>query len=153
MRGYPYWNATFVPDVVHWFDKEVKERFSGNSVDDHEFRLHGLQQESRAHGIPRPNLLVFSDQELRERVFDEVIDKILGLVERQIAQTTGRVKAIMLAGGFGKNPYLIKRLGQVFAGPERAIKVCPLKDRQVARKLCSGSHDAAHLRLRSFCHA
>ena len=46
-------------------------------------------------------------------IFDPVIDEVLKLVKGQIEATKTSIKAVLLVGGFGQNPYLRKRIREV----------------------------------------
>lgn len=87
-----------------------------------------------ARGLPdEPNLSIkggkfaISGKEVQD-LFEPVISEILDLVRSQIAETrkAGRVtKAVLLAGGFGRNEYLKKRI-QAEVG--ESVKVARMKD-------------------------
>lgn len=51
-----------------------------------------------------------------ERVFAPIVSKILVLLERQIKKVGGKVKAIFLVGGLGRNHYLERRIKLEFSG-------------------------------------
>lgn len=105
------WNEDCLREAAKAFETEIKPLFNGDDLQNLRIRIHGLKASSD-HGIVN-NFLTFTAQELREEVFDQVITKVQGLVRHQIARTSGEVKKILLVGGFGRNPYLKKRLEEV----------------------------------------
>jgi hypothetical protein len=56
-------------------------------------------------------------------IFDPVVDKILELIDAQLAQVPD-VKAMFIVGGFASSPYLMKRIQTYFGGRVPNI-VCP----------------------------
>ncbi|KAI8884879.1 hypothetical protein K501DRAFT_332318 [Backusella circina FSU 941] len=54
--------------------------------------------------------ITISKKEIKEKVFDKVVDDTLKLVKRQIERSNFDIKTTFLLGGFGKSPYLQKRL-------------------------------------------
>ncbi|KAF2445472.1 putative Hsp70 family chaperone [Karstenula rhodostoma CBS 690.94] len=121
LKEYHGWNPDFMIEASRVFEDKIKPNFTGESRDEHIIRIQGLA-ESRRHGVFR-NFLTLTTEELRKYVFDEVISKVEGLVRDQINNTRGPVTAVLLAGGFGKNPYLKKRLEQIDAVVRKKIKV------------------------------
>lgn len=115
-------------EATRIFEERIKPNFTGIGREK-TIKLQGLR-ESRHHGI-ESNLLVLTDEELRKNVFDKVIYKIEGLVRDQINNTHGPVTAVLLAGGFGKNPYLKKRLERIDTVIRNRIKVQLIENRYV----------------------
>lgn len=109
------------------FEKRIKAEFTGDDEDTYTIMVHGLS-DSRAHGIIG-STLELPGKELRVNVFDEVITKIQGLVRDQIANTSGDVKAILLAGGFGQSAYLKLQLELVPAVVRNRIRVEQIENR------------------------
>lgn len=128
-RGYHGWHESYMVDASKVFEERIKPNFTGESRDDHVIRIQGLVP-SAHHGVER-NFLTLTTTELRENVFDEVITKIQGLVRDQIAHTNGTVKEVLLAGGFGKNPYLKKKLEEIDSVVRQNIGVQQIENRQV----------------------
>ncbi|KAF9514263.1 hypothetical protein BS47DRAFT_1392542 [Hydnum rufescens UP504] len=56
--------------------------------------------------------LVVPVNDLKERVFDPVVDKVLGVLEAQL-QRVDSVDALLLVGGFSANPYLLNRIRDI----------------------------------------
>ncbi|QKX62795.1 uncharacterized protein TRUGW13939_09960 [Talaromyces rugulosus] len=94
--------------AVGEFENRFKAEFTGDDDDTYDIPLVELSDNPR-HGMEE-NTLTLSGKELRENVFDKVIGNIQELVRNQIFTTTGHVKAIFLAGGFGQSAYLKQKL-------------------------------------------
>ncbi|KAK2592046.1 hypothetical protein QQS21_010246 [Conoideocrella luteorostrata] len=134
MRGYPgVWNKSFLEEALEKFEQTIKPDFTGEeeNSEDYGIRIHGLKASPR-HGVSE-NYLNFTVKELREKVFDEVLTKVEGLVRDQIANTQrrARVRAVLLAGGFGQNPYLQKKLRKIDLVMRDKIKIIQIENRHV----------------------
>ncbi|KAI9271871.1 hypothetical protein BDA99DRAFT_459670 [Phascolomyces articulosus] len=71
-------------------------------------------------------ILKFSGQELKNNVFDPVVDKVLSLIEKQYQQIPdGRLNFMFLVGGFGSSKYLYQRIHKVFKDTKVNQIVCP----------------------------
>ncbi|KAF9585481.1 hypothetical protein BGW38_002171, partial [Lunasporangiospora selenospora] len=77
-------------------------------------------------------LLAISAQEMRELVFDPVVNQVLGLIDGQLTQSQ-TCSAIFLVGGFGSSPYLYKRVQQEFESRVDLIRYPPRPDMAVVR--------------------
>ncbi|KAF9186992.1 hypothetical protein BGZ51_001619 [Haplosporangium sp. Z 767] len=77
-------------------------------------------------------LLAVSAQEMRELVFDPVVNQVLGLIDGQLTQSQ-QCSAIFLVGGFGSSPYLHKRVQQEFENRVPLIRYPPRPDLAVVR--------------------
>ncbi|KAG0057582.1 hypothetical protein BGZ83_008164 [Gryganskiella cystojenkinii] len=77
-------------------------------------------------------LLAISAQEMRELVFDPVVNQVLGLIDGQLFQAQ-QCSAIFLVGGFGSSPYLHKRVQQEFENRVPLIRYPPRPDLAVVR--------------------
>ncbi|KAF8975557.1 hypothetical protein BGZ46_009043 [Entomortierella lignicola] len=77
-------------------------------------------------------VLAISAQEMRELVFDPVVNQVLGLVDGQLNQAQ-QCSAIFLVGGFGSSPYLHKRVQQEFESRVPLIRYPPRPDLAVVR--------------------
>ncbi|KAG0241529.1 hypothetical protein BGW41_005838 [Actinomortierella wolfii] len=76
--------------------------------------------------------LCISAQEMRELVFDPVVNQVLGLIDGQLYQAQ-QCAAIFLVGGFGSSPYLHKRVQQEFENRVPLIRYPPRPDLAVVR--------------------
>lgn len=54
--------------------------------------------------------ITFSYGYIRKNVFDEIVNKIIKLIGRQIKKANGDIARTYLIGGFGGSPYLRKRI-------------------------------------------
>lgn len=70
--------------------------------------------------------------ELRDQVFEPVIEKVLQLIEGQLVQSPN-LEAIFLVGGFGQSNYLFRRVEEVFANRVGMIGVPPRGELAVVR--------------------
>ncbi|KAF9401850.1 hypothetical protein BGX21_000360 [Mortierella sp. AD011] len=77
-------------------------------------------------------LLTITAQEMRELVFDPVVNQVLGLIDGQLFQSQ-QCSAIFLVGGFGSSPYLHKRVQQEFESRVPLIRYPPRPDMAVVR--------------------
>ncbi|KAI9022755.1 hypothetical protein CLU79DRAFT_142414 [Phycomyces nitens] len=77
-------------------------------------------------------MLCISAAELKQEVFNPVIDEILSLVGNQL-QRAGSLKAIFLVGGFGSSNYLFKRIQDEFGRAVPLIAVPPRCELAVVR--------------------
>jgi hypothetical protein len=123
------WDQLCLNEAMKAFEEKIKPDFTGDGEDEHDIMIRGLKASAR-HGISE-NFLTLTNEELRENVFDEVISKVRGLVRDQIANTKGRVKAVLLAGGFGRNPYLKMKLQEIDSVVKQKIQVQQIENRQV----------------------
>lgn len=93
------------------FESTIKPQFTGNENDAFYLTTPFPSRSPSGEGIE----LVIPADDIRVKVFDLVISKICSLVSDQIRNTvatTGGVKEVLLAGGFGQNAYLKRRLEQ-----------------------------------------
>lgn len=127
LKTYSGWHPSFMIDASKAFEERIKPNFTGERDVEHSIRIQGLV-ESERHGV-YPNFLTLTTPELRENVFDKVINIVQAHVSNQIANTKGPVKAVLLAGGFGKNPYLKKRLQEIDSVMRNGIKVIQIGNR------------------------
>jgi hypothetical protein len=128
LRDYPgKWDSGWRNHAVEEFERRIKPEFTGDDDETYTIMVHGLQ-DSRSHGISGGTLQL-SGKELRRHVFDEVITKIQGLVADQIANTSKPVKAVLLAGGFGRNTYLKHKLEQIPSVKEQRIRIQHIENR------------------------
>ncbi|TQV94208.1 Hsp70 family chaperone [Cordyceps javanica] len=129
-RDYPSWNADYMGNALEAFETKIKPNFSGRNREPHFIRMTG-HEESQRHGIGK-KFLELTDEELCLNVFDIVIDKITELVRDQIRHTEGSVKEVVLAGGFGRNPYLKRKLKSLECVVHQDIKVSEFEDSATA---------------------
>jgi hypothetical protein len=106
----PYWNPTIKADAVEEFDRRVKRNFTGDITRSYSITLPGFPDNSRL-GIAGYRLTL-RGSEVRN-IFEPVVREVLQLVRGQIRETERlgkHVKAVLMVGGFGSNPYLRSRI-------------------------------------------
>jgi hypothetical protein len=107
-RNYPPWDADFQADALTRFETDTKRNFKGGNLSKkYFFPARGLPNNKNL-GIENGKLSI-SGQEI-SNVFEPVIREIVQLVNAQIEATQKKVKAVLLAGGFGRNDYLLAKL-------------------------------------------
>jgi hypothetical protein len=107
------------------FINTVKPEFDG--TDDHFIQLPAsLELSSLTNeeiGLDE-GVLCLTMQELRDDVFEPVVQDVLNLIREQ-KKTVSRLEAIFLVGGFGSSNYLFKRVQQEFGHEVPLIAVPP----------------------------
>ncbi|KAI1355987.1 hypothetical protein F5Y01DRAFT_301565 [Xylaria sp. FL0043] len=101
------WNKMNGSDIRRMMNNEwehgIKEAFNG------EPDYYTVELPSRAHSAP----LQFSSDELRP-IFDNIFSQIAGLAQKQVhaikMKTSCLPKLVILVGGFGRSPYMLKYL-------------------------------------------
>lgn len=130
MKGHREWNEDYQGDALRFFEKEIKPRFTGNDDEVYYIMVQGLSESPRFR-IKNRRLEV-SGSDLREKVFEPVMKEIQKLVRNQISATTTdtvKVKAVLLAGGFGRNEYLRRKLQETVG---RDVQVRPVENSNTA---------------------
>lgn len=125
------WDQGCLKHAVNEFERSIKIQFTADDNETYSIMMPALS-DSPSHGITGGSLN-FSGKELKKHVFDKVITKVQDLVKNQIDNTPGRVKAVLLAGGFGQNSYLKNRLERVESVKSQSIPVRCIENRQVTR--------------------
>lgn len=113
MRGNQDWNDDYLEDAMRFFEEDIKPKFTGDDEVRY-IRVRGLPNNA-IYGIKNKRVEI-SGRDLREKVFKPVIRDIQALVQKQIDATIkggARVKAVVLAGGFGRNEYLKMELQDI----------------------------------------
>ncbi|KAI9302037.1 hypothetical protein BJ944DRAFT_242736 [Cunninghamella echinulata] len=114
-------------NMMDQFIDNIKPEFDG--LDDQYINLPASVQLDQINDLDSDGVdegtLIFRANELRERVFDPVIDKVISLIEMQYSQIADRrLSCIFLVGGFGSSHYLYQRVQQVFESRVQQI-LCP----------------------------
>ncbi|KAI9253530.1 hypothetical protein BDA99DRAFT_574678 [Phascolomyces articulosus] len=119
--------------MMEYFIGAIKPDFNG--VDDHfvelprSVRTKDLPASVRNNdddGCLDEGMLKLSGQELKDKVFDPVIDKVLSLIDRQFKQIAGgKLNFLFLVGGFGSSKYLYQRVRKEFHGTKAKQIACP----------------------------
>ncbi|KAI9271903.1 hypothetical protein BDA99DRAFT_595156 [Phascolomyces articulosus] len=119
--------------LMEYFTETIKPDFNG--VDDFYLELpRSVKVEELPENVREEDedgyldeaILKLSSQELKEQVFDPVVNKVLSLIERQYQQIPdGRLDFLFLVGGFGSSKYLYERIKNIFQGTKVNHIVCP----------------------------
>ncbi|KAI9310610.1 hypothetical protein BX666DRAFT_2005317 [Dichotomocladium elegans] len=126
-------NDSAMEHIMDAFVNIIKPEFDG--VEDHFLELPAsmglgdLTDESI--GLENGSLCLPAN-ELRDQVFEPVIDQVLQLIEGQLIQSPN-LEAIFLVGGFGQSNYLFRRVEEVFANRVGMIGVPPRGELAVVR--------------------
>lgn len=127
-RNTPEFDAEHKKSLMRLFENTIKKTFSGDLTRVYTIAVRGVR-DSVSLGVLRETLTI-TGQELAP-IFNEVIEKVTELVLDQMQSTKGRVKAVLLAGGFGKSNYLRRKLQQAVTGVERSTRVETINNRHV----------------------
>ncbi|KAI1128368.1 hypothetical protein F5Y10DRAFT_277509 [Nemania abortiva] len=131
--GKASWDKMTLTDVRRLMNNEwehgIKEAFNG------EPDYYTVELPSCAHNAP----VTFSSDEIQP-VFDKIISQIGGLVQKQIsaavAKTLHLPKLVILVGGFGRSPYLLKYLRKEL---DRQITVLQSRGDKPWTAICRGA--------------
>ena len=103
----PDWADDVLEEASRFFDLFIKRSFRGNTTENFRIPVPGIHDNADI-GIQRGRFhLKGADV---KAIFDPVVHEVVSLVQGQIDSTTKDVKAILLVGGFGQNPYLRDRI-------------------------------------------
>lgn len=116
-KGCSKWDEFSQADALEKWEAEVKRNFTGDG-DKHYILPARRIDDDRSLGV-RNQKLEISGWTMKI-IFDPIIHQILDLVKGQIKAVGKKVKAVLLAGGFGRNEYL-RRSIQIAVG--NGIKV------------------------------
>lgn len=109
-HDYGPWDDEYQAAALKVFEKDIKRKFAGDTSRTYTIRVRQLPDNS-ALGIRR-GFLEIPGKDIK-RVFEPVVREIVKRVKLQIQATESKakkVKAVLLAGGFGRNEYLRSRL-------------------------------------------
>lgn len=123
--GFYRWDDGYHADALARWESDIKRNFTGDLKKKYFIPARGLP-DTPDLGI-RGSKFEISGKHVKE-LFEPVISEILRLVKSQTAETKKRgsvAKAVLLAGGFGRNEYLKKRI-QAEVGDH--VKVERMKD-------------------------
>lgn len=124
--GYHEWTNDYHADAMHRWESEIKRNFSGDPEDTYILPARGLSEEK--FPFIRNGVLEMTLAEVTA-IFEPTVSTIVGLVKDQIAAANIKskcVKAVLLAGGFGRNAYLERRISEAV---ESGITVTVMNDR------------------------
>ncbi|KAI8973362.1 hypothetical protein BDF20DRAFT_907002 [Mycotypha africana] len=120
--------AAALNNLMEQFVDNIKPEFDG--LDDHYLNLPAivnLEDLMIDDCSLDEGTLVLRANELKEKVFEPIIQRVLSLLTKQYEQISDRetpIDCIFLVGGFGSSNYLYERVQQVFGNRVRQI-LCP----------------------------
>ncbi|KAI9301595.1 hypothetical protein BJ944DRAFT_1812 [Cunninghamella echinulata] len=118
------------------FIERVKPQFDDDDEDHFipiPFSLGYPHQDNEEAGIV-DGMLMFSAQELKEKVFNPVVEKVIRLIDEQLNGSTLKpVDAIFMVGGFGKSTYLHKCVERAFVPRVQFVGIPPRAEMAVVR--------------------
>lgn len=123
----PQWDVDYTYEALKCFEGDIKPGFSGSDKDYRKIKLRGLPDDENL-GIKDQWLEIpFSD--LRDKIFEPVVGEVVDLVKSQLHKSSylSNIHMVLLAGGFGRNAYLQKRLEEETVGS--MIKVLVIANR------------------------
>jgi hypothetical protein len=109
-HDYGPWDDEYQTAALKVFEKDIKRKFAGDTSRSYSIRVRQLPDNS-ALGIKK-GFLEIPGNDIK-KVFEPVVKEIVKKVKAQIYATNFgdiKVKAVLLAGGFGRNEYLRSRL-------------------------------------------
>ncbi|KAF3760673.1 hypothetical protein M406DRAFT_268094, partial [Cryphonectria parasitica EP155] len=126
VQGCSQWTQYHTHDAMVKWETETKRNFTGDTRKKYLIPARGIDDD-RNLSIRKGNLEVPGKRV--EEVFEAVISQILTLVQSQVSKVqragTRSVNAVLLAGGFGRNEYLRRKI-QTMVG--NSVKVRKMKD-------------------------
>lgn len=121
------WSQNHTADAMTKWETELKRNYTGDSSADRKYLIPARRiEDDRTLGIKKDHLEVSGSR--MKKIFESVVSQIVVLVRGQLSEVkkSGKVvKAVLLAGGFGRNEYLRKRI-QTEVGTR--VKVKKMKD-------------------------
>ncbi|KAG1140410.1 hypothetical protein G6F37_001775 [Rhizopus arrhizus] len=112
--------------LMDQFVHNIKPEFDG--LDDQYLNIPAsidISQLNDEDGCLDEGTLALRADELRDKVFEPVVQRVLALIEKQLAQVPDQnVSCIFLVGGFGSSNYLFQRVQETFQNRAKQI-LCP----------------------------
>ncbi|ORX62896.1 actin-like ATPase domain-containing protein [Hesseltinella vesiculosa] len=123
--------------MLNSFIEHIKPHFFEEPDQEHyiniPFSLGYPNNEDPDYGI-YDGAMSFTFEELRDKVFEPVIQKILGLIQHQLDSSAMKpVDAIFMVGGFGMSTYLQHRVRETFVPRVRFVSTPPRPEMAVVR--------------------
>ncbi|KAF9577342.1 Heat shock 70 kDa protein 12A [Lunasporangiospora selenospora] len=127
-------SAVTISQMVDTFANEIKPHF--DEKEDQYLRLTArwnldATSNHAALGIEEDSM-VFTGQELKEHVFDPVVEDVIKLIEIQLLQAP-KCSTIFLVGGFGSSDYLSRRIRKQLEPRGLKILVPPRPELAIVR--------------------
>lgn len=125
-EGCQYWNEDCKEVALKAFEDTIKRELTGEETDSRSIKIRGLPDMPR-RGV-KDGWLEIPLEDLKEKIFQPVMKDILELLDAQIKATREHAnpRKLILAGGFGRNEYLRKRIQRSFGNN---IEVMQLDER------------------------
>ncbi|KAI9473985.1 MAG: hypothetical protein EXX96DRAFT_529019 [Benjaminiella poitrasii] len=119
--------AIAINNLMDQFVDNIKPEFDG--LDDQYLNLPASIDLDKIYtdndGSLDEGTMVLRANELKEKVFDPVVERVISLLTRQYNSIPdGRLSCIFLVGGFGSSNYLYHRVQEVFSSKVSQI-LCP----------------------------
>ncbi|CAO3608889.1 unnamed protein product [Cunninghamella blakesleeana] len=115
-----YLNHIAINNMMDQFIEKIKPGFHHSG--DHFISLPASVDLDQINGILDGNVMLINNDELKRKVFDPVVDRVLSLIGQQINEIPdGRLSYIILVGGFGTSKYLHQRVEQEFKRNDRLV--------------------------------
>lgn len=108
--GFYKWESGHHEDALDRWESDIKRNFTGDTRKKYYIPARGVPDNPEL-GI-RGGKFEISGKKVKE-LFEPVVGQILELVKSQVAETrrsSKTAKAVLLAGGFGRNEYLRQRI-------------------------------------------
>ncbi|RCH87987.1 hypothetical protein CU098_005820 [Rhizopus stolonifer] len=115
-----------INNLMDQFVDNIKPEFDG--LDDHYLSLPvsiNLDQLNTHDDSLDEGTMVLRADELKQKVFEPVVQRVLSLIEKQYSQVPDqKVSCVFLVGGFGSSNYLFQRIQEAFGHQIQQI-LCP----------------------------
>ncbi|KAI8996929.1 hypothetical protein BDB01DRAFT_751584 [Pilobolus umbonatus] len=125
---------TAMESMMETFIDTIKPEFDGD--EDQYLQLPaalGIEELDDPDAGIEDGALHIPREELRKRVFEPVIDQVIRLIDDQLKQSTTKLDAIFLVGGFGQSTYLYRHVIANFQSRVGFIGVPPRGELAVVR--------------------
>ncbi|ORZ22048.1 hypothetical protein BCR42DRAFT_161778 [Absidia repens] len=120
--------TVFIERIKPQFDDDDEEHFIPIP-----FTLGYPNEDNEEAGI-MDGTVIFTAEELKEKVFEPVVLKVLDLIKNQLDGSTDKqVDAIFMVGGFGKSIYLHRRVKETFVPRVKFVGIPPRAEMAVVR--------------------
>ncbi|ORX55182.1 actin-like ATPase domain-containing protein [Hesseltinella vesiculosa] len=119
------------------FVEHIKSHFFEDDDDEYYINIPSSlgypNSEDPDYGI-HDGTIVFTFEEIRDKVFEPVVTRVLNLIQRQLDSSgSNSVDAIFMVGGFGMSTYLQHRVKETFVPRVRFVSSPPRPEMAVVR--------------------
>lgn len=126
-RGCPFFDDALKAHWMDRFEKDIKRRFRGDTRDP--FIIKGFRGFADAPHLGVTNGELHIPVKDLKTIFADTMESITDLVTKQVSTTQRPVMKVVLAGGFGINPYLKIRLEKAMKRSGRKLEVVQIFNR------------------------